>query len=425
MLSLWLLASAATHAEVVRLEGHGGPVMAVATVGPDRALTASFDNSVGFWSLATGEPRWLEGHGAAVKAVIALPGDRAASAGDDFAIIVWNLADGSIVHRLEGHNGSIAALAVSADGSLLASAGWDGRIGLWELGDGANVAWLSGHNGAVNDVVFVGEALYSASADGTIRVWDTAARTETRVLLRHGFAINCLLADPAAGWLAYGAVDGGTRVLSLDGDHELADLSLGRRPILALAAHGDNLAVGDGEGQIMVVGTDDWTIRHDFRAAEKGPVWALAFTPDGTRLIAGGIDNAAFILPVEGPAEPTMATASRSFQRDPATMDNGERQFQRKCSVCHTLTGDGERRAGPTLAGIIGRPAGVIAGFAYSDTLKDSDIVWSDDTLSALFDLGPEHYIPGSKMPMQRIVKADDRRDLIEFLRNSTSEQNP
>ena len=45
-------------------------------------------------------------------------------------------------------------------------------------------------------------------------------------------------------------------------------------------------------------------------------------------------------------------------------------------------------------------------GYSYSDALDGSDIVWSDETIDELFDLGPEHYIPGTKMPMQRIAGA-------------------
>ena len=43
-----------------------------------------------------------------------------------------------------------------------------------------------------------------------------------------------------------------------------------------------------------------------------------------------------------------------------------------------------------------------------------------DDTIDALFDLGPDHYIPGSKMPMQRITTAEDRKDLVGFLKHAT-----
>ncbi len=52
--------------------------------------------------------------------------------------------------------------------------------------------------------------------------------------------------------------------------------------------------------------------------------------------------------------------------------------------------------------------------------MPDADIIWSETTIDALFDEGPDHYIPGTKMPMQRITSPDDRADLIAFLRDNT-----
>jgi len=409
-------------------EGHGGPVMGLA-VSHDgsRLLSASFDYSVGLWPLAgDGAPRWLEGHNAAVNAVAFLGGDRAVSAGDDFAVILWDLTRGTPIRRLEGHRGKVMAARPSPDGTTIASASWDGTIRLWEVASGAELATLSARQGNVNDLVWAagGARLYSAGYDGTVIEWDMAARAPLRRVASHGFGVNVLAIDEGAGWLAYGALDGGTRVIDLATGETLADLTAGRRPILALARSPDGrrLAVGDGEGYIMVVETGDWSIDKDFRAAVNGPVWALAFTGDGSGMIAGGIADQAYLWPLDGAdSQPQMAELRRKFHVDPGTVSNGERQFLRKCSVCHTLGPDGERRAGPSLYGLFGRQAGTLAGYLYSPALQQSDIVWSEETIDKLFDLGPDHVTPGSKMPMQRIAAPEDRADLIAFLRRETA----
>ncbi|MDJ1007073.1 MAG: c-type cytochrome [Paracoccaceae bacterium] len=407
------------------LVGHGGPVMGAAVSADGQAaLTASFDNALGLWELSTGAVHWLDGHGAAVKAVAFLPDGRAVSGGDDFMLRLWDLGTGDSA-ELAGHTAQVKAVAVSPDGALIASASWDRTVGLWDAGTGALLARLEGHDGPVNDVVFAdgGRALYSASSDGTVRLWDVETRTERRTVLRHGFGTSELLIDEAGGWLAYGATDGGTRVIDLATDAVLADLTLERRPILAMAASpdGGEIAVGDGEGFVMVVRTGDWRILHDYRATTKGPVWALAYTADGARLLMGGIEDSAYLWPVgETGIGPVMTATDRAFLRDPAEMSNGERQFQRKCSICHSLEADGGRKAGPTLHGVFGRRAGALEGYLYSQTLDGSDIVWTEATIDRLFDLGPDHYIPGSKMPMQRIVRPEDRRDLIDWLKKNT-----
>ena len=377
--------------------------MAVAVSPEGTVATASFDNSVGLWDEET--PRWLEGHTAAVASVAFTADGRPISGGDDFDVRLWDSATGT--SRVIGsHRGKVAGLAAS--GGLVASAGWDGAIGLWPV-DGSEGRVLTGHDGAVNAVAFSEEALISGSADGTVRVWDVETGMETARPVTGGFGVNALAARD--GWLAYGAADGTARVLDRATGEVLADLSVPGRPVLALAVSpgGRLLAMGDAHGQVIVADTETWQVAHAFQGAARGPIWALAF--DGPRLIGAGVDPRAFVWTPDAPGQPLTADAEAT----PAA-SNGARQFQRKCSVCHTLTSDGMRRAGPPLGGVMGRAAGSVEGYPYSAALRASGIVWDADAIDALFAQGPEVYVPGTIMPMQVIADADDRRDLVEYL---------
>ncbi|MGV6847127.1 MAG: c-type cytochrome [Marinibacterium sp.] len=413
-LLLWPLAAPAQ--EFTTFKGHGGPIMALALAADGTVMSASFDNSVGLW--VPDGPIWLEGHEAAVNALLAGPDGRVISAGDDFSVRSWAGAKGRVLYR---HKGKVVGLALSHQ---IASASWDGTIGLYSMQDG-RPHFLHGHRSAVNAVAFdtTGQRLFSAGADGTIRIWDVARREEKQQLVRHGFGINEIVLNDSDGWLAYGAVDGGTRIVDPESGAEIADFTLDRRPILAMAYHPQTaqLAVGDGQGFIMMINTDDWEISRDFKAMRDGPVWALAFSPDGRMVYAGGLDDVVYGWPVDllDRFEPG-GSGARSFLRDAGSMPNGERQFMRKCSICHALAEKTSRKAGPSLFGIFGRRAGTFPGYSYSPTLMGSDIVWDEDTIDALFDQGPDHFIPGSKMPMQVISGAMDRSDLIAFLRNAT-----
>jgi cytochrome c len=345
----------------------------------------------------------------------------------DFDVILWDLATKRPIRHFQGHKGKVMAIAATADGQRLASASWDGTIRIWDVATGNLLADLDEHDGNVNDVVWSadGNRFYSASYDGTVVEWDGRKYVPLRRLASHGFGVNVLALNDEAGWIAYGALDGGTRVLDIKTGREIADLTADRRPVLALAQarDGSKIAVGDGHGFIMVVDTDTWRISRDFRAALHGPIWALDFTPSGAGVIAGGIADEAYLWPLEGgDSQPRMAEIRRQFHVDPSKVSNGERQFLRKCSICHTLGADGERRAGPPLAGLFGRPAGAVAGYNYSEVVRNSGIVWSEETINTLFDLGPDHYLPGTNMPMQRIVSEEDRADLIEFLKRETAE---
>ncbi len=422
VLLLLLMVTPAAAEDFVTLKGHGGPIMGLAVSEAGEVASASFDNSVGHWQ--GNGPLWLEGHEAAVTDLVFLPDGRVASGADDFSVWVWDGVDGSELGR---HLGKVTDLAVSPDGSLLASASWDGTIGLWPLTGTGLPKTIDLRDTGANDVTFdaSGGFLYAATSKGDILVYDLERLdTAPRTLVRHGFAVNELVLAEDETWLAYGAVDGVTRFIDTRTGAVFRDFTLDRLPILALAFHGgtNRLATGDGHGYITVISTETWQIERDFLASRRGPVWALAFSPDGSMIWAGGLDSVVYGWPVEllDRFEPTMG-ASHSFLREPETMSNGERQFMRKCSICHALEEDASRKAGPNLHGLFGRLAGTLPGYRYSGALSGSDIVWSAETVDALFDLGPDNYIPGSKMPMQRIVRPEDRRDLIDFLVTSTA----
>ncbi|MCT4608898.1 MAG: cytochrome C [Pelagimonas sp.] len=410
ILLLWALPGAAQ--DFTTLKGHGGPIMGLAVDAAGGLWSASFDNAVGQWR--DQEPRWHDAHDAAVTVVLPIPG-AVLSAGDDFILRRWTNGAAEVIGR---HKGKIADLAFDPNSELIASASWDGSIGLW----GADARFLKGHRGAVTAVAFSPDGLlFSASSDGTLRVWDLTQMT-SQVLVHHGFGINRLIVTD--NWIAYGAVDGGTRVIDLTGQ-EIRDFTLDRRPILSMAYHAGSgqLAVGDGQGYIMMVDSAAWRIARDFRATRNGPIWALAFSTDGQTLWAGGLDDVIYGWPVEllDQFDPVQGK-TRSFHRDAAQMSNGERQFMRKCSICHALTPGTARKAGPSLHGLFGRRAGTLTDYSYSQTLLGSDIIWDETSVNDLFDQGPDHYIPGSKMPMQVIARQSDRDDLIDFLKIATQE---
>lgn len=413
---LWAFAMPVSAQEFETLKGHGGPIMGIAVSPAGQVATASFDNSVGLWSDRM--PKWLEGHDAAVTAITFGPKGRLLSGGDDFALWVWD----DMPRELGRHKGKITSISVSPDARMVASGSWDGSIRIWNPLNGSYEE-LPYPGAGVNAVAFSpeGDALFAATSGGVILRYPLPSG-DPLPLVRHGFGVNRIVAGD--GWIAYGAVDGGTRVIDADTGKAIADFTLDRRPILSMSFHEPTgqLAVGDGHGYIMMVDTNDWEITRDFRATRQGPVWALAFSLDGTIIHAGGLDDVAYSWPVALLDEFDPAIdGERSFLRDADTMSNGERQFMRKCSICHALEDGPSRKAGPTLFGVFGRRAGTVEGYRYSDTLNGSDIIWSDDTIDALFDIGPDHYIPGSKMPMQVIAGAEDRSDLVEFLKTATA----
>src|SRR5262245_10216417 len=92
----------------------------------------------------------------------------------------------------------------------------------------------------------------------------------------------------------------------------------------------------------------------------------------------------------------------------------GEKVFH-KCQACHSLQA-GVNKLGPSLAGVVGRKAGSLAGYNYSSAMKDSTIVWDASTLDA-FLAGPAKAVPGTKMAFVGLKQAEDRAAVIAYLK--------
>jgi cytochrome c len=420
------------------LIGHGGPIKALAVdIGSGRALTGSFDYAMMVWDVRAEAPvrlQRLDDHAGAVNAVAFVPGGTLAlAAGDDGAVALWDLATAKLRHRFPGHTAKIVGLALSTDGRWAASASWDRTARLWDLAKLEPGPVLAGHTGPVNAVAFSadGRRLYTAGADGTIGAWSTADGSFERALFRHGWGINVLARLPGSERLLFGALNGSVGIVDGQTGATVMELPAHERPVLALAVleKPDIIATGGGDGVIRVLRAADGSLIEQYRNP-YGPVWALAFVADGTALYYGGLDDFATfwrIAPRE-PFEAIDSTFPRRFQVHGQAADQvaaGELQFARKCSVCHTLQADGRNRAGPTLYRVFGRRIGTLDGYPYSQALKKLDIVWTPETLAKLFELGPEVFTPGSKMPLQKMADKPQRDALIAFLELATVAQPP
>jgi len=98
----------------------------------------------------------------------------------------------------------------------------------------------------------------------------------------------------------------------------------------------------------------------------------------------------------------------------------GEKIFA-KCKACHTVEA-GKNKVGPSLAGLFGRKAGTAEGYNYSDAMKNSGIVWGDETLHKYLEK-PKDVVPGTKMAFPGLKEAQDRDDVIAYLKQATAAQ--
>lgn len=102
---------------------------------------------------------------------------------------------------------------------------------------------------------------------------------------------------------------------------------------------------------------------------------------------------------------------------DPA---RGRRMFL-QCQSCHSLAA-GDNRSGPSLNGIVGRPAGSVEGFQYTEANRNSGITWTEQELWAYLE-NPRGKIPGTNMVFAGIRDGQQRADLIAHLKTAGAAQ--
>ncbi|MBD3764619.1 MAG: c-type cytochrome [Rhodobacterales bacterium] len=385
----------------------------------------------------------LTGHGGPVSA-LAAAGSVVVSGGFDGRTILWNAPGASALRIERFHEGNVTAVALTGDGGFV-SAGQDGRIALWQAGAAAplwatpaEVAPVSAlavgpgqvaagfvdgriaridlatgtmqtqpaHDGRVAGVAYLADGTL-ASVGGDLRFarWDDTGR----LLARTGLPDLPNGLTPAGEALAIPFAEGALRLLSPQGQ-VLRERYLTETPLVAVAAGDGVVAAAAVDGAIWLLDLPTLTPRAELPGG-AGPVWALALT--GETLFAAGARGVIRRLSAQDGAALGAATAALS---DP--LDDGSRgaQVWRACAVCHSLDPGDHSRAGPSLHGLFGRRIASVAGYDFSPELRAMDIVWTPQTVAELFEVGPEAYTPGSRMPDQRVGDPADRQALIEYL---------
>ena len=408
--------------------GHGGPVRTLA-LSPDgtRVLSGGFDYTARLWEFGTQtELAVLQGHDAPVNIVAFLSdGRRALTGGADGKLILWDLEQGAILSEVVAHTSQLIALAFSRDGERLATAGWDRTLALWSLDDLEPVSrWPLAHN--ANALVFgMDDALYTGHQDGELLRRDKATGYVDAEFIGHGLPVTGLLATRDGRHLVSAALNGTLWLWDIEQ----------RRAVRHFVGHDGpvyRIELIDDDATLVSIGSDgqlrDWevatgSLRRELRAHD-GAAWSVGITPDERFAVTAGSDASLRVWHRETGDRIGIPVAD-SGRPEPWLESNapGPKMF-RKCAACHALSTDEPARSGPHLAGLFGRRAGSVDGYRYSSTLSGSRLVWDDETLRALFAEGPDIYLPGTKMPVQKINDPERLDALIAYLRELTDPGN-
>jgi cytochrome c len=130
-------------------------------------------------------------------------------------------------------------------------------------------------------------------------------------------------------------------------------------------------------------------------------------------------------IPAGEPAAPVEAAAlepiaSLMAAADPAVGET----VAKKCLTCHTFDQGGANKVGPNLWNVLGGPVAHAADFSYSPAMTEHGGTWGYEELNA-FIASPRTHVPGTKMTFAGIGKAEDRANLIAYLRTLSDSPQP
>ena len=123
------------------------------------------------------------------------------------------------------------------------------------------------------------------------------------------------------------------------------------------------------------------------------------------------VEEAAPSVPAADDVATVDGTTLADFTGDAAS---GENVFL-QCKACHVADEGVNRVGGPSLAGIIGRTAGTVDGFSYTEANANSGIVWTPEKMFQYLE-DQRRVIPGTRMAYAGLKDWQKRADLIAYL---------
>ncbi|QGA15960.1 hypothetical protein EYB26_003627 [Talaromyces marneffei] len=237
----------------------------------------------------------LEGHSGSVSAVAFSPNGKLVVSGSrDGTIKLWDLATGALQQTLKGHSSWVQAVAFSPDGKLVASGSLDETVKLWDPSTSTLQQTLKGHSSWVWAVTFCpnGKLVASGSGDRTIKLWDLTTGALQQTLGGHSDSVQAVAFSPDGKLLASGSSDStvklwdpatGALQQSLEGHSNSVEA-------VAFSPDGKMLASGSSDGTIKLWDPATSALQQSLEG-HSNSVEAVAFSPDGKLVASGSFDE--------------------------------------------------------------------------------------------------------------------------------------
>ncbi|MCG9132628.1 hypothetical protein J5I95_13200 [Candidatus Poribacteria bacterium] len=275
---------------------HGGSVKSVAYSPVDSSIVASggIGRAVNLWDLQNDTVTTLGHHADVVNSIAFSPdGQLLASGGDDYAFKLWDVPRKRHIATLNHiHNRSrsqVKAVTFSPNGQLLATAGVE--VKLWDVHTRKEIHTLE-HGEWVLAVAFSpdGRMLATGDENGQVNIWDVQTQQIVAQLDGDSTSVYTLMFSPDGKILASGGYEGKIELWKVEGWKHLGTLTVGATAFTVHFSPDSGTVANAGYESV-----DLWKVDSGEKIAtltgHAGWVNAVAFSPDGRRLISGGDDE--------------------------------------------------------------------------------------------------------------------------------------
>ena len=273
------------------LHGHRNMIMDVAFAPDSSAVyTASNDNDVRRWELATGLGRPIISHTREAIAIAVSPDGRFVASGKDHTARLWDTDSPDSSRVIAKHDGELTDVEFDPRGRYLATASKDGTVQLVELPNGATRT-LAGHSGPVYALSFSndGTRLLTAGDDDSARLWRITDGSQVATFTGHDKAVyHARFLDDER--IVTGSDDGGVRLWHVQKPDTAELLTRHAGAITAIDVHRDRVASAADDTTLRIVELNG---RATTNINPTAAVWSLAFVADGQQLITSSFDGIA------------------------------------------------------------------------------------------------------------------------------------
>ena len=275
-----------------------------AALSPDgkRVVSAGDSITLGVWDRESGEQlQKLFSNKASNSVVIPPDGQKVIAGSRNDQIKIWDLESGNFIQTLEGHTGSVNALAVSSDGKRLVSGSSDKTVRIWDLERGEEIGTLKGHTRAVQGVAVTpdGSRAISGADDNTVKIWDLESDEITsdspRILKGHKNSVFRVVVTEDGEQIvscAGGFWDKSIKVWDMESGEVAQTLEGHTKEVrdLVLVPSSSRAVSGSADAKLIVWDLASGELLHTLEG-HTDEIWSVVVTQDGTRAISGSADS--------------------------------------------------------------------------------------------------------------------------------------